>query len=110
MTWEEFLFKREDYIGHDLLTVETGGNCRGPIIYVVGQGNKLIFRLSWLAYAADGKTWILDDKQCTIMTDMRYSSVSKEGKLIIIEARLLGQFLILPFGDRLSKKTTIKPQ
>ena len=104
MTWEDFLFKREDYIGHDLLTIETGGNCRGPIIYVVGKGEKLIFRLSWLACAADGKRWVLDDGPRTIMTNMKYSSVSREGELIIIEARLLGKFLILPFGDRLSKK------
>ena len=103
MTWDEFLVKRENFLGQDMLTKEVEGCCRGPIEYVVSVGDHIKFRLKWMATSVDMKTWTLIDGTNYLSANMKISTVREYCELFIIDVPYLGSFSILPKGDHLSK-------
>ena len=104
MTWDEFLVRRENFIGQDMLTDEGVGYCRGPIEYVVGEGDTVRFRLKWMAKSSDLKNWTLLEAPAHLSARMDIASVRDCCDSVIIDIPYLGSFKILPEGDHLAKE------
>lgn len=103
MTWDEFLVRREDFIGRDIFTDEKTVFCRGPLRYVVGQQKTVHFHLKWIAFSEDNELWWIENQRRKMSLNMDYASSPREqSDSIIIDVPYLGTFVILPEGDHLN--------
>lgn len=103
MEWSDFLVKREELLGRDLVSCEMGGYCRGPIKYIVGKKHALNISLHWIAYSRNGNDWYASDDPPVFVINMDYGRVTERDGIFFIDVPYLGTMSILRDNEHLDR-------